>query len=124
MKKLLVSSILCLVTGCSLMIGPYDANEYFLITQIRTFAETVNCDNPIHTSNTFELLYFDAAELKNYSQYLPNNNAEIKLTTDLFKIVEELRNKEKPSPEYCKIKLNIIAKSAERIQQVTGSKPR
>jgi hypothetical protein len=123
MKKLI---ILCatLLTGCSLLIGPYDANEYFLITQIRTLAETVNCNNPIHTSNTFELLYFDAAELKNYSQYLPNNDAEIKLTSDLFKIVEELYNKENSSPEYCKIKLNIIAKSAERIQQVTGSKPR
>lgn len=123
MKKLI---ILCatLLTGCSLFISPYDVNEYFLVTQIRTLAENVNCANPIHTSNTFELLYFDAVELKNYSQYLPNNDAEIKLTTDLFKMVEELHNKENSSIEYCKIKLNIIAKSAERIQQVTGSKPR
>jgi hypothetical protein len=123
MKKLF---LLCatLLTGCSLMIGPYDANEYFLVTQIRTVAEAANCNNPIFTANTFELLYVDAAELKNYSQYLPNNDAEIKLTSDLFRIVEELHNKENPSVAYCKAKLNIIAKSAERIQQVTGSKPR
>lgn len=123
MKKLI---ILCatLLAGCSLMIGKYDPNEYYLVTQIRTVAETANCNNPIYTANTFELLYIDATALKNYSQYLPNNEAEIKLTSDLFKMVEELHNKENPSVAYCKAKLNIISQSAERIQQVTGSKPR
>ena len=101
------------------MIGPYDPNEYYLVTQIRTLAELNTCGR-----NTVELLYLDSAELKNYSQYLPNNEAEIKLTADLFRLIEELHNKENPSESYCKAKLNIIAKSAERIQQVTGSKPR
>lgn len=119
MKKLLYSLLICLVTGCSLMIGPYDPNEYYLVTQIRTIAELNFCGH-----NTVEMLYLDGAELKNYSQYLPNNEAEIKLTTDLFRLIEELHNKENPGEAYCKAKLNIIAKSAERIQQVTGSKPR
>jgi hypothetical protein len=106
------------------MIGPYDANEYYLITQVRTIAETTNCSNPIQTSTNIETLYLITYELKNYSQYLPDNEAEIKLTTDLFKLVDEFHNKQNPAEYYCKAKLNIIAKSAERIQQVTGSKPR
>lgn len=123
MKKLILSCVVML-SGCALMIGPYDPNEYLLVTQIRTLAETTNCANPLNTANNVEMMYNDAATLKNYSQYLPDNEAEIKLTADLYKLVDEFHNKQSPAEFYCKAKLNIIAKSAERIQQVTGSKPR
>jgi hypothetical protein len=39
-------------------------------------------------------------------------------------MVDELYKRENPSPLYCKAKLNTIAKSAEEIQRVVGSKPR
>lgn len=113
-----------LLSGCSLMIGPYDANEYYLVTQVRTIALTTNCSNPLNSAENIERMYWSAYQLKNYSQYLPNNDAEIKLTGELFTLVDELHKKENPAAFYCTAKLNIIAKSAERIQQVTGSKPR
>jgi hypothetical protein len=46
------------------------------------------------------------------------------MATDLSKIVEELHKKENPSNVYCKLKLNIVTKSAEEIQRVVGSKSR
>lgn len=129
MKKLLVSLLACLVTGCAsvqdevenVFAGGYDANEYILITKVRTIAQTAKtCD-----VGTVSDLYFVTKELNNYSQYLPRNNQSIQLNQDLLKLVEELSEKEQPIGQvYCKAKLNIVEKAAERIQQVTGSKSR
>ena len=124
MKKLIISYVIVFLSGCSLLIGPYDTNEYLLVTKIRTIAETTNCNNPIQTSNNIESLYINTTEFKNFSQYLPMNKSTIDLSNKLYTLVDELYKKESFSPAYCKIKLNIISKSAEQIQQVVGSKPR
>ena len=116
MKKLLIISLVCLVTGCStvqdkvesIFAAGYDTNEYALVNKIRTIAQTSKvCDEA-----TVNNLYFTTKELNNFSQYL-------------LRIVNELYDKEQPiGLVYCKAKLNILEKSAERIQQVTGSKSR
>jgi hypothetical protein len=124
MKKILLGCIVLLFTGCSLLIGPYDSNEYLLITKVRTTAELTNCDNPIQSVTNIESLYVTATEFKNFSQYLPQNKATIDLSNKIYILVDELHKKETFSPAYCRIKLNMIAKSAEQIQQVVGSKPR
>jgi hypothetical protein len=90
-----------------------------LVNRIRTLAETKDC-----TPKNVESLYITSLELKNYSQYIPRNTRTISMTTDLHKIVEELHKRDKPSAPYCQGKLNIITTTAERIQQVTGTKPR
>jgi hypothetical protein len=118
MKKLILLSFL-LLNGCALIMSKFDNVEYQYITHIRTIAQTKNCDSYI-----IENLRAYAAELKNYSQYIPHNEAQIKLNDDLFTLIDELSKKENPSPAYCSAKMTIIEKSAERIQQVTGSKPR
>jgi hypothetical protein len=129
MKKLLVISLVCLVTGCStvqdkvenIFAAGYDTNEYALINKIRTIAQTAKtCD-----VNTVNDLYFVTKELNNFSQYLPRNKQSIELNKDLLRLVMELYDREQPIGQvYCKAKLNILEKSAERIQQVTGSKSR
>ena len=116
MRTLILSCVITLLSGCALMIGSYDPNEYLLVTKIRTIAETTNCNNPIIVANNIETMYMDALTLKNYSQYLPDNNGEIKLNNDLFKIVDELHKNDNPRGFYCKAKLNIVSKKAERIQ--------
>jgi len=124
MKRLLMLALVFQLSGCavinSIFMAPYDNNEYALVNKVRTLAETSdNCDG-----NTVKELYLTTYELKNYSQYIPRNSNQMKLNDDLFTMVDELYKKQNPSPVYCKAKLNIIKHSAERIQQVTGSKSR
>jgi hypothetical protein len=125
MKKLLVILSVSLITGCSalqdLWVASYDTNEYALVNKIRTIAQTTKlCDE-----STVKNLYLTTVELKNFSQYLPRNRQNNELNADLLRLVMELYDKEPPiGSAYCKAKLNIIEKTAERIQQVTGSKPK
>jgi uncharacterized protein YceK len=125
MKKLLIILSVGLLTGCStlqdLWVASYDTNEYALVNKIRTIAQTSKtCDE-----STVKNLYLTTVELKNFSQYLPRNRQNNELNADLLRLVTELYDKEPPiGSAYCKAKLNIIEKTAERIQQVTGSKPK
>ena len=123
MKKLLIAVALTVLSGCStistLLMAHFDSTEYQYVTHIRTVAQRKKCD-----VDTVKEMYNTTLELKNYSQYVPHNESQIKLNDDLFKLVEELYKKENPSVMYCSAKLNIIESASERIQQVTGSKPR
>lgn len=125
MKKLLVILLFTQLSGCALWdvynMSHFDNNEYALINKIRTISQsTKNCDEV-----TVKNLYFTTMELKNYSQYVNGNNKQsIEMSEGLLKLVTELYDREPPVPPfYCKAKLNIIEKSAERMQQVTGNKP-
>jgi len=123
MKKLLLCCLLVL-SGCATVTdivfpSKYDANEYMLINKLRTISQFGTCDR-----FTVSMLYTTSLELKNYSQHLPRGEASYNMEQELFTIVEELYKKENPSAVYCKAKLNIIEITADKIQQVTGSKPR
>jgi len=120
MKKLLLLTLILLTSGCALLISNFDNNEYGLVNKVRTIAELKQCDE-----YSVKALYLNALELKNYTEYIPNNKSTIDLTSTLYTLVYELRLKQQPiSPVYCELKLNIISKSAEEIQRVVGSKPR
>lgn len=125
MKKLLIALILTQLSGCALWdiynMSHFDNNEYALITKVRTISQSTKTCDEVSIKN----LYFTTMELKNYSQYVGGNNEQsIKMNEDLMKLVTELYDREQPILSfYCKAKLNIIEKSAERIQQVTGNKP-
>jgi len=125
MKKILIALLLTQLSGCALWdiynMSHFDNNEYALINKVRTISQsTKNCDE-----TTVKNLYWTTVELKNYSQYVNGNNEQnIKMNEGLLKLVNELYDREQPIPTfYCKAKLNIIEKSAERMQQVTGNKP-
>ena len=117
--KLLYTLPFCLVTGFALIIGKYDANEYAYVNQIRTTAQVSGCSKPEVTQ-----MYINALLLKNYSQYLPDNEQEVQLINNLYQIVDQLYAFPNPSTTYCTAKMKIIEGAAERIQEVTGSKPR
>jgi len=121
--KLLLCCIL-LLSGCSsiqsaLFVAHYDNNEYGLVNKVRTDALLKNCNK-----EGIQVMYEDALQLKNYSQYLPRNDVTIKMNNDLFTLVDELHQKDTFSPAYCALKLNTISKSAEKIQQAIGGEPR
>ena len=123
MKLLLLCCIL-LLSGCSsiqsaLFVAHYDNNEYGLVNKVRTDALLKNCNK-----EGIQVMYEDALQLKNYSQYLPRNDVTIKMNNDLFTLVDELHQKDTFSPAYCALKLNTISKSAEKIQQAIGGEPR
>mgnify|MGYP003339551678 FL=1 len=118
MKTLIIFTV-SFLTGCSLWMASYDSSEYALVNKVRTQAIVGDC-----SSESVKYLYNTALELKNFTQYIPRNDATINLANQLFVIVEDLHKRENPSPAYCRSKLNNIAKSAEEIQRVVGSKPR
>jgi hypothetical protein len=119
MKKLMLC-LISLLSGCSILfVAHYDNNEYGLVNKIRTDAELKNC-----TKEGVQVLYQDTLELKNYSQYLPYNDVTVKMSNDLFTLVDELHQKDTINLTYCGLKLNTISKSAEQIQKVIGGEPR
>lgn len=118
MKKIIIVAAVFL-SGCSLWMASYDSSEYTLVNKVRTQAIVGDC-----SSENVKNLYNTTLELKNFTQYIPRNDATIGLANQLYTIVDELHKRENPSPAYCKAKLNTIAKSAEEIQRVVGSKPR
>ena len=118
-KQIIVCITILQLTGCSLWMASYDSTEYSLVNKVRTQAIVGDC-----SSESVKNLYNITLELKNFTQYIPRNDATIGLANQLYTIVDELHKRENPSPAYCKAKLNTIARSAEEIQQVVGSKPR
>lgn len=127
MKKLLLVCIVTLqLSGCAVWDiynqSKYDTNEYALVTEIRTLAQTSKgCDEA-----SVKKLYFTTLQLNNFSEYQNGNNKKsVEMNTGLLNMVRELYNKPQPiAPIYCNAKLNIIEISAEAIQKVTGTKPR
>jgi len=108
------------LTGCSILnMASYDPNEYNLVNQIRTEAQTMSC-----TKENFSKLYYDARALRNYAQYQPDNQSTTRLVESLYQIVDELNQKENPSGVYCHAKLTLIELNAERIERSVGGKPR
>jgi len=135
---LIASSSLLFLTGCSTLTNLYDAyfmagydtNEYGLITNIRTVSEinVEHCANTERSKVIFNNLHFKSVEFKNFTQHIPDNENANKLSLDLVKLAEqakEMYNKnEEVSAGFCKLKMQQINRSAEKIQQVIGSKAR
>jgi hypothetical protein len=124
MKKSFISfAILCLfsitLTSCDLIISPYDSNEYMLVNKIRTLSGLKIC-----TPDVMLQLYLLSLELKNFSEYLPDNTQTATMTQDLYKMISDFVNGNMPSAAYCTDKLNIINMSATRIQKTIGDRPR
>jgi hypothetical protein len=124
MKKTLLGCIIALqLSGCDVYTAfttaGFDNQEYALTNKVRTIAQAGSCTQP-----AVDNLWITSLELKNYTQYIPHNDKSIELTGNLYKMVDELHNRESISPAYCKAKLNIVEKSAEEIQRVEGMKTR
>jgi hypothetical protein len=127
MKKLLLAcSVVVLLPGCAIWDiynqSKYDTNEYSLVTEVRTLAQTSkSCD-----AESVKKIYFATLKLNNFSEYLNGNNKKsVEMNTGLLNIVKELYDKPQPiAPMYCNAKMSIIEITAESIQKVTGTKPK
>lgn len=133
MKKLVLLASIILLAGCSTLMDAYlmkyDPNEYQQITQIRTNASfsKEQCDNVEKSKVNAESLSKESTTFKNYVQYLPHNDKVIVASVELDKIVQGLKdqyNKGNVSTPFCKIKFDLIEKSAETMQKTIGAKPK
>ena len=134
MKNLIVGMLLLGLSGCSMFnayfMAGFDSNEYLLVDDIRSTAQvSINrCDDRDQMNSIVNGMYLTATKFKNYAQYIPHNEKTIPLTESLYEEVYKLQTRyqspEKIGKSYCKMKLSIIEKSAETIQEVLGSKPR
>lgn len=134
MKNLIVGMLMLGLSGCAMIdayfMAGFDSNEYLLVDEIRSVAEvSVNrCDDREQMNNIVNGMYLTATKLKNYAQFIPHNEKTIPMTESLYDEVYKLQTRyqspEKIGKAYCKMKLGIIEKSAETIQDVVGSKPR
>lgn len=136
MKKILAALAVLSLAGCSTVQGlwdsyfmaKFDVNEYQYATAIRTEAQLANCSNRDSMKQTANRIYQKAAELRNYTQYIPRNepsfNMALKLFNETKSLNERYESTENISEAYCKQKIKIVERSANEIQHAFGSKPR
>ena len=132
MKKLLLLLAIVSLNGCALydayFMAKFDHNEYQLVTNIRTEAQLADCSNRDKMAQTANNIYKKAAELRNYTQYIPRNedsyNMSVKLLNESKSLNERYESTEKISEAYCRNKIKIVERSANEIQHAFGSKPR
>ena len=134
LKLLILSSIVVVLPGCAVwdayFMAGYDNVEYALVNKVRTFTELAieECDNEEKTKSNVAKIYGYAVELKNFTQYIPDNEDANKLGNNLFQLTSQTRDhyakNTNVSQSFCKLKLQQINRNAETIQKVIGSKPR
>lgn len=138
LRLLAVSSVFFLLSGCAVVaslydsyfLARYDSVEYYYFSKIRTQSEQdiKDCTNAAKSKENFIKLDNTAGELKNFSQYIPNNKDAYKLAgnvSDLTKQGRDMYDKDTPPSEaFCKLKLQQINRAAETAQKAIGSKPR
>ena len=134
MRKILaVSCLVILMSGCAVwdayFMAPYDANEYMLITEIRTTAIQYRrqCDNPILAPTNAQAMANRTELYEKYEEQIPRNDNGVKASRALNEIAQGLNTaygKGAVSSVFCKLKYNNIEHSAELIQRVTAGRPR
>jgi hypothetical protein len=133
MKRIFVSIFALSLTSCALwdayFMAPYDANEYMLITEIRTNAAIYReqCANPVLAPVNAQAMANRTLLYERYEENIPRNENGLKAARALNEITQGLNTayaKGAVSPVFCKLKYNNIEHSAELIQKVTAGRPR
>lgn len=121
------------ISGCALwdayFMAPYDANEYMLITEIRTNAIQYRrqCDNAVLAPVNAQAMANRTELYEKYQEQIPRNDNGIKSARALNEISQGLNTayiKGPVSATFCRLKYNNIEHSAELIQRVTAGRPR
>ena len=134
-KTIALISVVFVLSGCSLLnaykTSKYDDGEYFTVNQVRTVAQMAKpyCDEQYLDYSWVERIYVSSLVATNYTQYIPKNETSHILLKGLHEIVLGFKshyeeNAGQISRNYCRLKLEQIHRSAEKIQQVIGSKNR
>ncbi len=132
-RSLLVAFTATVLSGCALwdayFMAPYDANEYMLITEIRTNAALYReqCANPVLAPVNAQAMANRTLLYERYEENIPRNENGFRAARALNEISQGLNTayvKGPVSPVFCKLKYNNIEHSAEIIQRVTAGRPR
>lgn len=133
MKRTVLALSTVLLSSCAVwdayFMAPYDANEYMLITEIRTTAIQYRrqCDNPMLAPQNAQAMANRTELYEKYEEQIPRNDNGIKASRALNEIAQGLNTsygKGPVSTVFCKLKYNNIEHSAELIQRVTAGRPR
>ena len=133
MKRTALILAAVLLPGCALwdayFMAPYDANEYMLITEIRTNAAIYReqCANPVAAPVNAQAMANRTQLYERYEEHIPRNENGFRAAKALNEIAQGLNtaySKGPVSPVFCKLKYNNIEHSAELIQRVTAGRPR
>lgn len=130
MKKIALTLLVMTLSGCTVFdayfMAGYDNQEYYLINKIRTKAQIAqkSCDKPLETKPQVNDIIYTSIELRNFTQHIPRNPEAYKMAGQMVELSEQIKIDEKTSPVFCKMKFQQVERSAEKIQQVIGSKPR
>ena len=133
MKRISIILSIFLLSGCALwdayFMAPYDANEYMLITEIRTNADIYRrqCDNPVLAPQNAQHMADRTLLYQRYEENIPRNENGFRAAKALNEIAQGLSSaygKGPVSTVFCKLKYNNIEHSAEIIQRVTAGRPR
>ena len=133
MKRTSIVFSVILLSGCAVwdayFMAPYDANEYMLITEIRTNAIQYRrqCDNPVMAPVNAQSIANRTELYEKYEEQIPRNDNGKNAAKALNEIAQGLNTayvKGAVSPVFCKLKYNNIEHSAELIQRVTAGRPR
>ena len=134
MKKLLLSPLVLLLNGCvlldSYLMARFDANEYRIISEIRTDDGIYkkDCNDPLLSRPNATALAEKTQLFVNYSEHLPRNSNVITAGQQLHDIAQGLaksyHNPRPPSPAFCRIKFETVETSAATMQRIIGNRPR
>lgn len=133
-KLLILSSAFVFLPGCAVLdayfMANYDNVEYAITNKVRTFAQLAveECNDYDKSKTNFNRIYGYGLELRNFTQYIPDNEDAAKLGTNIEELTKQAKDhyakNTTVSETFCKLKLQQISRSAETAQQVIGAKPR
>ena len=98
LKLLIASSILVVLPGCAVwdayFMAGYDNVEYALVNKVRTFSELAveDCSDIEKTKANVARIHGYALELKNFTQYIPDNEDANKLGNNLFQLTTQTKD--------------------------------
>ena len=134
LKLLIVSSLFVFLPGCALwdayFMANYDNVEYSITNKIRTVSELSvdECNDYEKSKTNFKTIYAYSLELKNFTEYIPNNKESKILGQNIEILAKQAKDhydkNSTVSESFCKLKLQQIIRSAETTQRVIGAKPR
>lgn len=111
---------LFILTSCSvsnLIPNKFDNAEYSALVRLGVVAEnTKDCD-----VDYINVAWFESAFLDKYAEHTMNETNQ-RIYAKINELVEELKNREDPSPAYCRIKWGNISSIVEEALEVSGSR--
>jgi hypothetical protein len=134
MKKLLLIPLVLLLNGCvlldSYLMARFDANEYRIISEIRTDAAIYKkeCNDSLLSRPNSQALTEKTQLFVNYSEHIPRNSNVIKAGQQLHDIAQGLSDSyhkpKPPSAAFCRIKFETVETNASAMQRIIGNRPR